>query len=111
MNREKALEEVGKCVLRDRNATYGSPEDSFQDIADRWSIFLRRRGYFGSLNVLTPADVAAMMIDLKLARLGANINKADNWIDAAGYAVCGVEVANNSKVDARIIYEGDDTSA
>lgn len=108
MNRQKALDAVGKCVLVDRNTSYGTPEDSFSDTAARWSIFLRRRGHLAPHGAITSADVAAMMIDLKMTRLGANINKTDNWIDAAGYAVCGAEVASNQPVDHE---EGNDTSA
>lgn len=90
MDRKQALAEVGKCVLQDRNASYGSPEDNFNDIAARWNLYLKRRGLL--VGEITKGDVAAMMIDVKLARLGASPNKLDNWIDAAGYAVCGAEV-------------------
>lgn len=98
MDRKQALEEVGKCVLQDRNASYGSPEDNFFDIAARWNIYLKRRGLLS--NELTKGDVAAMMIDVKLARLGASPNKLDNWIDAAGYAVCGAEVITKKVEEA-----------
>lgn len=85
--REAALAEIGQCVLQDRNASYGDPEDNFQDIADRWSVLFRGRGV-----TFTPADVAAMMCDVKLARLRTSMGKADNWVDLAGYAVCGYSV-------------------
>jgi len=92
MDRERALTEVGRCVLQDRNASYGTPEDNFSDIAARWNIYLKRRGLLAA--PLTKGDVAAMMIDVKLARMGASPNKLDNWINAAGYAVCGAEVVS-----------------
>src|SRR3546814_908824 len=85
--RETALAEIGRCVLQDRNASYGDPEDNFQDIADRWTVLFRGRGV-----AFTPADVAAMMCDVKLARLRTSADKPDNWIDLAGYAVCGYSV-------------------
>ncbi len=94
MNRKEVLGEVGKCVLQDRNVDYGAPEDSFSDIAARWTIYLKRRKLIEQ--DITPADVAVMMIDLKLARIAANIAKVDNWIDAAGYAVCGAEVMSST---------------
>ena len=39
------------------------------------------------------SDVAVMMIQLKLARIKTSPEHADHWIDVAGYAACGVEVA------------------
>src|SRR3546814_11640286 len=33
-----------------------------------------------------------MMCDVKLARLRTSADKPDNWIDLAGYAVCGYSV-------------------
>lgn len=106
MNRKQALAEVGKCVLQDRNASYGTPEDNFNDIAARWNIYLKRRGLITAN--LTKADVAAMMIDVKLARMGASPNKLDNWIDAAGYAVCGAEVIEEKPLKSVIIEEEHD---
>lgn len=112
MDRKEALDEVGKCVLKDRNASYGSPEDNFFDIAARWTLYLRRRGLL--TQEITKGDVAAMMIDVKLARLGASPDKLDNWIDAAGYAVCGAEVVskndNLKETIERLIYEDDENA-
>ena len=36
---------------------------------------------------------AVMMIQLKLARIKTSPEHADHWIDVAGYAACGGEVA------------------
>lgn len=41
--------------------------------------------------------VAALMVGLKLARLAASPRKLDTWVDMAGYAVCGVEVASGGE--------------
>lgn len=88
--REAALQEVGKCVLQDRNASYGDPEDNFQDIADRWTIFFR--GRFGGAVQFSALDVAIMMADVKMARLRTSPCKLDNHIDLAGYAVCAAGI-------------------
>ncbi len=93
MNRQQVIDEIGKCVLRDRNADYGTPEDNFADTAAIWNIYLRRRGLLAKDQTLTSKDVAALMVGLKMARLGASPNKMDNWVDLGGYAVCGGEVA------------------
>lgn len=87
--RKAILESVEACVLRDRQNAYGDCEENFADIAARWTLWLRRRGVLPPAAEITPADVAAMMVDMKLARLSANITHQDGWIDAAGYAVCG----------------------
>lgn len=62
---------------------YGTPENVFGLIADLWSDYL---------NVgIEPADVANMMILLKIAR-NKHGKKDDTWVDIAGYAACGAEV-------------------
>jgi hypothetical protein len=38
-------------------------------------------------------DVAVMLALLKVARIKQNPNHTDNWIDIAGYAACGGEIA------------------
>lgn len=86
--RQEIITEVSNCVLRDRQNSYGDAEDNFQDIADRWTIYAKRRWPAIALQ-FEPTDVAAMMADLKLARIAASPTHLDNWIDLAGYAVCG----------------------
>ena len=61
--------------------SYGLPENSFPLIAGLWSKYLGID--------LTPADVPAMMILMKLARHRGGHGKRDNWTDIAGYAYCG----------------------
>ncbi len=83
-----------QCVCKDRNAQYGEPEDVFNEIADHWNIYLHR-----VLECpLTAADVAVMMILLKVARLHPDIgvDKSDTWVDIAGYAACGGELDDRS---------------
>ena len=87
--REDMLRTAMNLVTGDRNQTYGSPTKNFQDTADVWNIFLQSK--LGSDAKITPGDVAAMMILLKLVRMIAQ-PKSDNWIDIAGYAACGNEV-------------------
>ncbi len=72
------LESLGH-ILHDRNNSYGPPEKSLKNIADRWSVTLER--------VISPEQVAACLIDLKIARLQANDFKhQDSMLDIAGYA-------------------------
>lgn len=85
MNRRECLEQAMGCVLKDRNNQYGGPEDSFGVIANLWSVYLGRKVY--------PADVAMMMSLLKIARIKGNKGHADSYVDLAGYAACGAELA------------------
>ena len=80
---QSILVEAAKIVDNDRADDYGDPRDDFKRIATIWSTLLENK-----LNVdLTPSEVCAMMIALKLSR-AAHSNKRDNWIDIAGYAHC-----------------------
>ena len=83
VTREDILEKARQCVCGDRDMQYGSPEESFKRIADYWSVYLG--------NTVSAKDVAIMMILFKVAR-EENKDKADNWIDIAGYAACGGEL-------------------
>ena len=81
--REKILTDAQKIVCKDREKQYGSPEDSFTQIAELWNAYL----YPGQTPSLQAKDVGMMMILLKVAR-ESNRHKEDNLIDIAGYAAC-----------------------
>jgi len=83
--RASILNAASDAVTRDRANTYGPIEDSFALIAAYWSIHLD--------HTVTATDVAAMMTLLKLARARGNPAHTDNWVDMAGYAACGGELA------------------
>ena len=85
MNRVSILKDASECVSVDRAATQGDIEDSFASIAAIWGA---RLGV-----IIRPDQVAIMLIDLKTVRAWGNPYHCDNWIDMAGYAACGGEVA------------------
>lgn len=85
MNREECLNAAKDCVTKDRQNTYGSPEDNFLRIADLWNAYL-------GCEMIEAVDVAVMMVLLKVARIGSGNSHADNWVDLAGYAACGCEL-------------------
>jgi Domain of unknown function (DUF6378) len=89
MDRAEVLDTAKGYVTKDRNATHGEPEDSFGLIAELWSVTLRHK----LAAPLTGWEVAALMTQLKVARLILNPTNADNWIDGAGYLACGSELA------------------
>lgn len=84
-SRSEILATAAQYVTADRQAAHGAPEDTFGLIAAYWSAHLDAP--------VTAADVAVMMGLLKIARLRANPQNADNWVDLAGYAACGGELA------------------
>ena len=43
--------------------------------------------------VFSAYDVAVMMALLKIARISENPQHMDSWVDLAGYAACGGEIA------------------
>lgn len=89
MQRSTILKEAECIVSRDRPNDYGPPEDSFERIAQLWTAYMGVDFF--------PADVAAMMALLKIARIKACPAHLDNWLDLAGYAACGGEIATTKK--------------
>jgi len=83
--RSNLIEEVKKCVCRDRQNTYGDAEDNFADIASLANLMLEKK----LKEPLSPEDVAILSMCIKMARIKTSPDHLDNWVDAAGYAVCG----------------------
>lgn len=88
VSRVTILDTAKQCVTVDRAATHGSAEDNFTRIAALWN------AYLGQGNI-SATDVAVMLVMLKAARIKQNPNHTDNWIDIAGYAACGGEIAGD----------------
>jgi hypothetical protein len=89
LNRKQILDGAADAVLRDRNATHGAPENSFGTIAKLWSVFLDKD--------VESWQVAMMLGLLKVARAKGNPANADNFVDLAGYAACGGELADQER--------------
>ena len=85
---KEALLEAAKGTVADRGLNYGTPEDNFGRIARLWNIHLTNRHN----GPLTPADVAQMMVLMKVARLENTPAHLDSWTDIAGYAACGANI-------------------
>lgn len=89
--RAEILAAAAQAVTVERAATHGAVERSFVDIAAIWSVRVGR--------VISPAQVALMLVDLKTVRAWGNPGHADNWVDIAGYAACGGEIAGGPAQD------------
>ena len=89
MDRRECLEESIKCVCKDRDQQYGTPQKNITKIAELWSIFKGVK--------FSPQDVGVMMALLKIARISSGQIKDDNYIDACGYLSlsCELETEDN----------------
>lgn len=85
------LLDAAKEAVAGRGLNYGRLEDNFQRIANRWNVHLRNA--YGIAIEISPASVAIMCADIKIARLENQPAHLDSWIDLAGYAACGAEIA------------------
>lgn len=85
MKRKEVLSLAEQCVNGKREQDYGSPEDNFRTIADMWTVY---KGVS-----FTTVDVAMMMSLLKIARIKNGGGTGDSFVDLAGYAACGGELA------------------
>jgi hypothetical protein len=73
-----------------RPKSYGPPEQNFERIAALWDVYFSLKPGTTSVG---PVDVANLMILMKVARLIETPTHDDSWVDIAGYAACGAEVA------------------
>ena len=90
MTRPEILDAAKKCVCGQRETDYGSPEQNFERIANLWN------AYLGEVTV-DPVDVAMMLGLLKVARVKTGRGSEDSFVDLAGYAACGGEIATRRK--------------
>lgn len=93
MDRATILETARKYVTRDRAAIHGDAERNFERIAALWGAY-HEGAVFGA------EDVAVMLALVKVARIRSNPGHADNWVDMAGYAACGGEIATEKEQPA-----------
>ena len=83
--------DAGRTIVKERPGVHGSAENSFQMIADMWSVYINHVHYAQTLSVinikLRPADVAQMMVQLKQSRsVYGNPQNRDNFVDSTGYS-------------------------
>lgn len=96
--RASILNEAKRCVCGQREQDYGSPENNFRLIASLWEPYIRQRCVGHGADVrIGPEDVAMLMALLKIARICSGTGTADSFVDLAGYAACGGEIAGGKK--------------
>ncbi len=89
MRRIEVLNAADRCITLDRAASYGSAQRGFGAIAKLWGALDDARGD----RPRGAADVALFMAGVKMIRAATNPDHADSWVDLAGYAAIGGELA------------------
>jgi len=77
------LKEANTIIYGDREKTYGHPSRNLKTIAQMWTAYLDARRHS---ETVTPKDVAAMMVLVKVARFANDPDHRDNLVDMCGYA-------------------------
>ena len=85
-DRSEILADASNLISEDRAETYGDPVDNFGRIGVIWGAIL-------GTDPITADKVALMLAGVKMARLADNLTHQDSWVDLAGYAALGGEVA------------------
>lgn len=101
------LDEAKQLVTGSRNNAYGPPTADFSRTAAMANGFgFRVTAYEGAKpEPLQAHHIAIFMILLKMSRLAWTSTKRDSWVDAAGYAACGLEcslVDENARLDREV---------
>ena len=91
ITRPEILDEAKRIVCGERESQYGSPENNFNIAAELFSAYLR--GRYNIQITLNALDTSMLLALLKISRIAGGRIKADNFIDLAGYAACGGEIA------------------
>ena len=99
MNRKECLTSAETCVTGQRQRDYGEVENNFSAIGLFWSVYMRNAHpeLNMAINHITAIDVAMMMALLKVARISTGTATEDSFVDLAGYAACGCEIATDKK--------------
>lgn len=83
--RSRLLVDAELAISGDRQRDYGPVLPGFERIAAMWSAILGIE--------VTAEQYAMCQVATKLGRLAESPNHRDSWLDVAGYAALGAEVA------------------
>lgn len=92
--RIQVLREAASLITGDREQEYGSPRDNFGRSADL--INARFAHKFKDGESFSPSDIAMLMLLMKVAR-SVQSPKRDTFVDMAGYAALGFELAEDER--------------
>jgi len=95
--------DLAKDIINgERQNQYGDAEDSFSDIAVRWSWYLSKK--LGININLSRYDAGMMLVEMKLAR-EIHQHKKDNLVDACGYLGLVSDMIEDKKPNQWILNE------
>jgi hypothetical protein len=101
---ETILQEAERIINGERRADYGPVEDSFLDIAARWTQELKDK----LTEDITPFDVVHLMVQLKLSRAKNGYHR-DSYVDIGGYVGLTEKLSNIEQPTLPwVIYREDD---
>lgn len=89
LKREDVCKKAIDIITGDREKDYGTPEDSFETIADFWRNYLRSIDH-----PVDNVDAAVMMALMKIARIANGRFKEDSFVDAIGYLAIAAELSD-----------------
>jgi hypothetical protein len=92
MNRYQVLA-AAEAAVKHRDDDYGSPQKNFERIAALWNVILAEKLGHDYDYEISAADVAMMMVAVKLSRLIETPDHDDSAVDLAGYAALLQEIA------------------
>ncbi len=81
--------EAADAACDNRDGIYGDAAETFQKTAQAWQLILD--------HPVTREQVALCMAALKIVRATYKPTHMDSWIDLAGYAALGGQLASTSK--------------
>ena len=90
--REAILDEAKGYITKDRNSSYGEPEDNFANIARFWQAWLHHKLKPGE--TIDPFDVAEMMSLMKKGRMLTSPAHRDSHADDIGYSACAWNIVS-----------------
>ena len=82
------LEEAKDLIYGQRADDYGDAQSNFQRMADLVNPIIKKAD-----GNLTATDMSLVMIQVKIARLQESPDHEDSWVDIAGYAALGAQIA------------------
>lgn len=85
------IADAAATISGPRREDYGSPTDSFNQIAEFWTAYLRKKSIGAGALSLTAHDVINMMILLKVSRASNGYHR-DSYLDIIGYSALSEQV-------------------
>lgn len=88
--RSEVLSTADHLISKDRADVYGPPRQPFGRIGALWGAML-------GTDAIPPETVALMLVQLKVSRIVSSPGNEDSWVDLAGYAALGGELATEPR--------------